>query len=137
MLSPFEVAWDVLKGDAFHPSVTGFRTAARRGFSQPPMKDEATFAERDDHAYRMDRPSPERERYFPVDEAGEPRRDEDLEGDLRGVYLSDKYRAYEQIERNKRNRINMEMAQRAMEAEERDKMMNSPDMRDALERLGF
>lgn len=110
MLSPFEVAWGVLKGDAFHPSVTGFRTAARRGFSQPPMKDEATFAEEDDHAERMERPSPEQERYGPK---------------------------YEEQERDKENRYIMEMAQRAMEQEERRKRMDTPDMRDALERLGF
>lgn len=110
MLNPFEVAWDVLKGDAFHPSVTGFRTAARRGFSQPPMMDEATFAEDDNHAERMPRPSPEQERY-----------------DSR----------YEEQERDKENRYNMEMAQRAMESEKRRKRMDSPDIRDALERLGF
>jgi hypothetical protein len=120
-MSAFGKAWAFLKGDAFHPSVTGFRTAARRGFSQPPMMDEATFAEFDDHAERMDRPSPEQERYVPRNENE----------------TADRYYDYEERERNERNRINMEEAQRAMEAEERYKRMNSPDMRDALERLGF
>ena len=114
MPSPFEVAWDVLKGDAFHPSVTGFRTAARRGFSQPPMMDEATFAEKDDHAERMPRPSPEQERYGPL---------------------------YEEQERDTRNRENMEDAERAMEREKRLKRtlaaFEEPNMKDAMERLGF
>ena len=44
------------------------------------MIDEATFAEKDDHAERMPRPSPEQERYGPL---------------------------YEEQERNKRNRMNM------------------------------
>ena len=74
------------------------------------MKDEATFAERDDHAIRMDRPSPEQERYDP---------------------------RYEKQERDKENRYNMEMAQRAMENAQRLKRTDTPDMRDALERLGF
>ena len=114
MLNPFEIAWSVLKGDAFHPSVTGFRTAARRGFSQPPMIDEATFAEKDDHAERMPRPSPAQERYGPL---------------------------YEEQERNKMNRMNMEDAERAMEREERLKRtlaaFEEPNVKDALERLGF
>ena len=113
-MSAFSEAWEFLKGDAFHPSVTGFRTAARRGFSQPPMKDEATFAEFDDHAERMDRPSPEQERYGPL---------------------------YEEQERNKMNRINMEDAERAKEREERLKRtlaaFEEPNMKDAMERLGF
>ncbi len=121
MLSPFEAAWDVLKGDAFHPSVTGFRTTARRGFSQPPMMDEGTFAEFDDHAERMDRPSPEQERYVPRNENE----------------TADRYHYFEEQARNERNRENMEDAERAMEREKRLKRMNSPDMRDALERLGF
>ena len=105
----FSKAWAFLKGDAFHPSVTGFRTAARRGFSKPPMKDEATFAEFDDHAERMERPSPEQERYHPK---------------------------YEEQERDKENRYNMEMAQRAMESEESRKRSDEA-LEDILDQLGF
>ena len=114
MTTPIDVAWAFLKGDKFHPSVTGFRTAARRGFSQPPMKDETTFAEFDDHAERMERPSPEQERYSPM---------------------------YEEQERQLANKVNMERAERAMESEKRRKRamaeFESPDFRDTLERLGF
>ena len=100
-MSAFSKAWAFLKGDAFHPSVTGFRTAARRGFSQPPMMDEATFAEFDDHAERMDRPSPEQERYVPRNENE----------------TADRYHYFEEQARNERNRENMEDAERAMERE--------------------
>ena len=118
-MSAFSEAWTFLKGDAFHPSVTGFRTAARRGFSQPPMKDEFTFAEEDNHAERMPRPSPEQGKY----------------GTSEVDYEEEEY------DREAANRYNMERAQRAMEREERLKRtlaaFEEPNRKDALERLGF
>jgi len=111
---PMDLAWRLLKGDGFHPSVTGFRTAARRGFSQPPMDDEATFSEVDDHAERMERPGPERGRYHPE---------------------------YEAQERKIGNRTNMNNAQRALENAARLKetkaAFEEPDFKHRLESLGF